>query len=104
MRANTFNPCAWISVSNRPIVSLGPKRLGMVVRPSVLLGESDAGINQPGEKITIDHEAPPFGIVIQRGFRCDDLVAGFALFFQSSNLFANSYQHVAEFNQLRFVA
>jgi len=62
--SGTFIPLAWISVAKRSIVSFGPKRLGMVVRPSVLLGESDAGINQPGEKITIDHEATPFCIVI----------------------------------------
>jgi hypothetical protein len=31
-----------------------------VVQPSVLSHYSDAGMNQSGEKITIDHEAPPF--------------------------------------------
>src|SRR5262245_4689907 len=99
-----FIPCARISVSNRSIVSFGPKRLGIVVNPSALTNELDAGINQPREEIAIDHEPAPFRIVVCRRFGSDHFVARFALLFQAFNLFASGDQHIAEFDQLRFVA
>src|SRR5262252_8455868 len=100
MRANTFNPCARISAFNRSIVSFGPKRLGIVVKPSALTSESEAGINQLGEKVAVDYEPAPLRVVVCSRLHGDNFVPRFSLFLQRGNLFANGDQHVAEFDQL----
>jgi hypothetical protein len=53
-------PVALISATKQSIVSFGPNLLWMLVNPSMILNESDAGIHQSGKEIPVDNEAAHF--------------------------------------------
>ena len=74
--AKIVRPFERISARSRSIVSFGSKLLGMVVRPSTMRNESDAGINQPGKKIAVDDEAAPFCVVVSGRFGGNGFFAG----------------------------
>src|SRR6476660_4885112 len=82
IRAKMFIPCARSSVSNRSVVSSGPKLLGTVVRASLSTGKSEAFVNQFGKEVAVDRRATPLRLVGGGGFRCHDFIERFALFFE----------------------